>query len=83
MPRRQHRQRPRITRPWPIVAAIGASLVLSFVAYRLLRQAPAAVPTVSFSELAQALTAHDVKELHVNDGGARLVATLVSPRTIS
>jgi len=82
MSRRHRRQRPRITRPWPIVAAIGASLVLALVAYRLLRQAPAIVPTVSFSELAQALTAHDVKELHVNDGGARLVATLVKPRTI-
>jgi cell division protease FtsH len=83
MSRRQHRQRPRIARPWPIVVAIGASLVLALVAYRLLHQAPATIPTVSFSELAQALTAHDVKELHVNDGGARLVATLVSPRTIS
>ncbi|HEV2179635.1 MAG TPA: hypothetical protein VGR59_04920, partial [Gemmatimonadaceae bacterium] len=81
MSRRSRRQRPRSTRPWPILVAIGASLVLGLVAYRLLHQTPAPTPTVSFSELAQALAAHDVKELHVNGGGARLVATLVKPRT--
>lgn len=83
MSRRTHRQRSRRSRPWPIVIAIGASLVLGIVAYRLLHQTAATIPTVSFSELAQALTAHDVKELHVDDGGARLVATLKAPRSIS
>jgi cell division protease FtsH len=83
MPRRSNRQRPRRTRRWPIVAAIGASLVLGLVAYRLLHPTTAPTPTVSFSELAQALAAHDVSELRVDDGGARLVATLRAPRTIS
>ncbi len=83
MPRRSTRQRPRKTRPWPIVVAIAASLILALVAYRLLHPATPPNPTVSFSELAQALAAHDVKELHVNAGGARLVATLTAPRTIS
>ncbi|HEX6816671.1 MAG TPA: AAA family ATPase [Gemmatimonadaceae bacterium] len=63
--------------------AIAASLILALVAYRLLHPATPPNPTVSFSELAQALAAHDVKELHVNAGGARLVATLTAPRTIS
>ena len=83
MPRRSIRQRPRRTRPWPIVVAIGAALVLGLVAYRLLHSTAAPTPTVSFSELAHALAANEVKELHVNDGGARLVATLTAPRTIS
>ncbi len=83
MSRRSTRQRPRRTRPWPILVAIGASLVLGFVAYRLLHSTATPTPTVSFSELAQALAANDVKELHVNDGGARLVATLTAPRVIS
>ncbi|HEX6807547.1 MAG TPA: AAA family ATPase [Gemmatimonadaceae bacterium] len=49
----------------------------------MLHSTAAPTPTVSFSELAQALAANNVKELHVNDGGARLVATLTAPRTIS
>lgn len=72
-------RRPRTTRPWPIFAAIGASLVLAVVAYRLIRPASTPVTTVSFSELAQALDHHDVTDLRVADGSARLVATLRAP----
>ena len=80
MPARFARQRrPRSLRSWPILVAIAASLVLAAVAYRLIRPASPPVPTVSFSELAQALDHHNVSELRVADGGARLVATLRAP----
>ena len=65
------------------MAAVGASLILALVAYRLLHPAQQPAPTVPFSELAQALAGHQVKELRLDDGGARLIATLNAPRTIA
>ena len=76
-------RRPHISGPWPIAVAVGASLVLALVAFRLLHPAQQPAPTVPFSELAQALGAHQVKELRVDDGGARLIATLNAPKTIA
>ena len=57
-------------------------MLLAIVAYTLVRPRVPAIPTVSYSEVAQALEGHDVTDLLVEDGGLRLVATLRTPRVV-
>ncbi|HEY7878975.1 MAG TPA: hypothetical protein VIC55_12150, partial [Gemmatimonadaceae bacterium] len=67
---------------WPIGAALGASILIAIVAYRLLLPGSAPIPEVSYSEVAQSLANHQVSDLLVDNGGLKLVATLRSPRTV-
>jgi cell division protease FtsH len=74
-------RRPGPLRYWPLLAllgAIGAALILAV----MLRPAPAAIPAISYSELATALAGREVAELTVEQGGSRIVATLRRPRTV-
>ena len=51
-------------------------------AWILLRPSPIPASVVAYSEVARALSTREVSELTVEDGGARLVATLRAPRSI-
>jgi cell division protease FtsH len=74
-------RRPGPMRYWPVLALLGA-LGLAVVMATMLRPVPAAIPAISYSELATALAAKEVSELSVEHSGSRLVATLRRPRTI-
>ncbi|HEX6535566.1 MAG TPA: AAA family ATPase [Gemmatimonadaceae bacterium] len=76
-------QRRGPVRYWPFGALLLAACAIFVVAWRATRPATAVNPIVPFSEVAGALSAHDVSELIVRDGGAHIVATLRAPRTIN
>jgi cell division protease FtsH len=74
-------RRPGPLRFWPVLAlfsAIGIAITIAL----MLRPAPVAVPAISYSEFATALSAKEVAELLVEQGGGRLVATLRRPRVV-
>jgi cell division protease FtsH len=69
-------------RYWPIGLALVAALLVALIAWRATRPEVATNPLVPYSDLATALTAHEISDLVVQDGGAKIVATLRTPRTI-
>ncbi len=69
-------------RYWPIGLALLLALLTSLIAWRATRPDAVANPLVPYSDLATALTAHEVSDLVVQDGGSRIVATLHAPRVI-
>jgi cell division protease FtsH len=69
-------------RYWPIGLALVAALLVALSAWRPTRPDVATNPLVPYSDLATALSAHEISDLVVQDGGAKIVATLRAPRTI-
>jgi cell division protease FtsH len=68
-------------RYWPLGLMVLCLIASAVGAWNLLHRATAS-PVVAYSELATALTQHDVAELSVEDGGTHLTATLRAPRTV-
>lgn len=69
-------------RYWPIGLALVAALLVALIAWRATHPAVATNPQVPYSDLAAALSEHEISNLLVQDGGAKIVATLRTPRTI-
>ncbi len=69
-------------RYWPIGLALVAALLVALIAWRATRPEVVANPLVPYSDLATALSAHEISDLVVQDGGAKIVATLRTPRVI-
>ena len=70
-------------RYWPFGLALLAVALIALIAWRATRPAVVANPLVPYSDLATALTSHEISDLVVQDGGARIVATLKAPRTMN
>ena len=75
-------RRPGPLRYWPVMlvlGAIGAALIISAA----LRPTPAVIPAIPYSEFAAALSAREVAELTVEQGGNRVTAKFRSPRDVN
>ena len=70
---------------WAIAVVALASIAFSVVAFKAIQHRRTAVPVpgVPYSELAAALDAREVRDLSVEDGGTRLVATFATARPIA
>jgi cell division protease FtsH len=68
---------------WPLGIVLLGVLGIVFSAWRATEPVPVANPVVPYSEVAAALASHSVSTLTVQDGGARLVATLKVPYSVS
>jgi cell division protease FtsH len=69
-------------RYWPISLALVAVTLIALIAWRATRPDVVTNPLVPYSDLAAALSEHQISDLVVQDGGAKIVATLRSPRVI-
>jgi cell division protease FtsH len=69
-------------RYWPLALLLVAVLIVSAVAWRGGRAAPVIQEPVPYSLVAAALSAGQVEQLRVLDGGARLMATLREPQVV-
>jgi cell division protease FtsH len=69
-------------RYWPIGLALAAVTVIALIAWRATRPDVVTNPLVPYSDLATALSAHEISDLVVQDGGAKIVATLRTPRVV-
>ena len=69
-------------RYWPVGVALAAIAIIALIAWSSARPRVVPNPLVPYSELATALTAHEISDLVVQDGGARIVATLKAPRVV-
>ena len=69
-------------RYWPIGLALAAVTLIALIAWRATRPDAVTNPLVPYSDLASALSEHKISDLVVQDGGAKIVATLRTPRMI-
>ncbi|HET7549964.1 MAG TPA: AAA family ATPase, partial [Gemmatimonadaceae bacterium] len=69
-------------RYWPIGLALAVVTLIALIAWRATRPDAVTNPLVPYSDLATALAEHRISDLVVQDGGARIVATLRTPRVI-
>ena len=69
-------------RYWPIGLALAIVTLIALIAWRATRPDAVTNPLVPYSDLASALSAHKISDLVVQDGGAKIVATLRTPRVI-
>jgi cell division protease FtsH len=69
-------------RYWPVGLALAAVAIIALIAWSSTRPRVVPNPLVPYSELAGALTSHEISDLVVQDGGARIVATLKTPRLV-
>jgi cell division protease FtsH len=75
-------QRRGPVRYWPLGIVLLGIFGIAYSIWRTAESAPLANPVVPYSELAAALNARSVSVLTVEDGGARLVATLKEPYVV-
>jgi cell division protease FtsH len=69
-------------RYWPIGLALLLAATIALIAWRATRPQVVPNPIVPYSELATALSSRQISDLVVQDGGARIVATLKAPRVV-